>query len=265
MSDGAAGRPPQALFQPERHQEIVALTAAQGRVEVIELSSRFNVTPETIRRDLSELQNRRLLRRVHGGAVAWGTAAFEPLLSRRNQQHDNEKRRIARLAIEELPEAGVVIIDSGSTLVRFAEAIPRVAKLQFVTNSLPTAQVLSDCGDAEVMVIGGTLRKNTMAMVDSQAVRAVQDLRVDVLFVSCDGVSVDGGLTTPYRHEAALKAAMIHSARRVVALIDHSKFGHDHFIRFADWPDIDVLITNTEVDGETVASIEATGTIVRRA
>ncbi len=251
-----------SLFQPERQREIATYTLAQGRVGVAELSVRFNVTPETIRRDLSDLQRRRVLRRVHGGAVPWQTDSFEPLLSKRNDQHDGEKRRIARLAAEELPDTGTIIVDSGSTLSRFVQAIPRDSELRVVTNSLPAVQALSSYPELDVVVIGGRLRKNTMAMVDTQAVEAVQELNVDCLFISSDGASPDGGLTTPYRQEASLKRAMIRAARRVVALVDHSKFGHDHLSRFADWSDVDTLISTAELDPLAVAAIEARGTTV---
>lgn len=250
------------LFQAQRHQQIVAMTAEHGRVEVSELAGRFHVTTETIRRDLSELQDQRLLRRVHGGAVAWEQSAFEPLVSVRNDQHDSEKRRIALRAVAELPDTGSVIIDSGSTLSRFAEAIPNDSTLRVVTNSLPIAHALADHGPMEVIVLGGKVRKNTLAMVDSDAIAAIEPLQVDTLFISSDGVTPSSGLTTPYREEARLKQAMIRSARRVVALIDHSKFGQDHFIRFAEWSDIDVLVTNKEVNPAVIAEIEALGTTV---
>jgi DeoR family fructose operon transcriptional repressor len=262
VSDAADDLASPALFQPERQREIAAYTLSEGRVGVAELAVRFNVTPETIRRDLSDLQRRRVLRRVHGGAVPFQEDAFEPLLSKRNDQHDGEKRRIARVAIDELPDGGTVIIDSGSTLTRFAEAIPRDVELRVVTNSLPTVQALSGYPDLDVVVIGGRLRKNTMAMVDTEAVETVQELNVDCLFISSDGASPDGGLTTPYRQEASLKRAMIRAARRVVALVDHSKFGHDHLSRFADWSEVDTLITTVELDPAIVAEIEARGTTV---
>ena len=114
----------------------------------------------------------------------------------------------------------------------------------------------------DLVVIGGQVRKNTLAMVDADAVAAVEPLRVDTLFISSDAASPTTGLTTPYRIEASLKRAMIASARRVVALVDHSKFGHDQFIRFARWSDIDVLITNTDLDPAIVAAIEELGTTV---
>ena len=253
---------PGPLFQTERQREIVALTLQNGRVEVSELAVRFRVTTETIRRDLSELQEQRLLRRVHGGAVGWETHEFEPLLAVRNDQHDDEKRRMAKLAVNELPDAGTIIIDSGSTLGRFAEAVPSTANLQVVTNSLPIAQTLAEHNEVEVVVVGGKVRRNTMAMVDADAVASLEPLSVDTLFISSDGLSAEVGLTTPYREEAALKQAMIRSARRVVALVDHSKFDKDQFVRYAEWSDIDVLITTMDADPNTIAQIEAAGTTV---
>lgn len=253
---------PGALFQSQRQREIVALTVQERSVDVAGLADRFGVTTETIRRDLSDLQSHRLVRRVHGGAIPWETTGFEPLLSVRNDQQDSEKRRIAARALDELPSTGTVMIDSGSTATRFAEVIGGSPELRFVTNSLLIAQVLADCDPIEVVVIGGTLTKNTLAMVDSDAVAMVEGLAVDTLFISSDGASPETGLTTPYREEAALKRAMIRSARRVVALVDHSKFGPDHLARFARWSDVDVLVTNQELAAATVDQIEALGTNV---
>ncbi len=251
-----------ALFQTERQHEIATSAHERGRVEVAELADRFQVTTETIRRDLSDLQSQGIVRRVHGGAVPWEVTGFEPLVSVRKDLHDSEKRRLAFAAIRELPTSGTVIIDSGSTLSRFAEAIPADCNLRIITNSLPTAHILADHDAVDIIVIGGKVRKNTLAMVDAEAIAAVEPLTVDMLFISSDAVSPDVGLTTPYREEAALKRAMIRSARRVVALVDHSKFSVDQTVRFAKWSDIDVLVTNREVDPAVITAIEATGTTV---
>ncbi len=250
------------LFQRERQQAIVALTVDEGRVEVSELADRFRVTTETIRRDLSDLQTQRLVRRVHGGAVPWERNRFEPLLSVRSDHHAAEKGRLAKAAVAELPDTGSIIIDSGSTLNRFAEEIPAGTAIRIITNSLQTAQVLAKHDGIELTVIGGKVRKNTLAMVDGAAMAAVAPLTVDTLFISGDAASAETGLTTPYSEEASLKRAMINAARRVVALVDHSKFSADQLVRFAQWSDIDVLITNIEVAPTIIATIEATGTTV---
>lgn len=261
MAEHSIGDGP-ALFQSERQREIVMLTSQRGRVEVADLATRFSVTTETIRRDLSELQDQRMLRRVHGGAITWETNTFEPLISVRNDLSDGEKRRLAARAIEELPDNGTCIIDSGSTLNRFAETIPGDQQLRVVTNSLPTAQTLATRDNIEVIAVGGKVRNNTLAMVDAQAIAAVQGLHVDTLFISSDAATAEGGLTTPYREEALLKKAMIAAARRVIALVDHSKFGKDQFVQFARWSDIDMLITNAETDSDTLTAIEALGTTI---
>ena len=260
MTDRLTDPPP--LFQSERQREIAALTHQSGRVEVADLADRFRVTTETVRRDLSELQEQRVVRRVHGGAVPWEKAGFEPLLSVRNDQHDSEKRRLAQVALAELPDTGSIIIDSGSTLLRLATAIPPTCELRIVTNSLEIGQVLAEHKSGDVIVLGGKVRPNTLAMVDAAVVAAVEPMTVDTLFISADGMSAAKGLTTPYLEEANLKSAMIRAARRVVALVDHTKVGRDHFIRFAEWSDIDVLVTNSEVDPAVVAAIEASGTSV---
>lgn len=264
MTDSVAetGR---ALFQSQRQRAILAQTLDQGRVDVAELARSFRVTTETIRRDLSDLQSQRMVRRVHGGAVPWEKPGFEPLLAIRNDQQDNEKRRIAKVAAHEIPDTGSIIIDSGSTLTRFAEHVPTDRELRVVTNSLATAHVLAENERLSLVVIGGTVQRNTLAMVDAQAVEAVREMSVDTLFISSDGVSIEGALTTPYRAEAALKRAMIEAARRVVVLVDHSKFGNDHFARFAEWTDIDVFITDAAVGDETVSALEALGPTVLRA
>lgn len=251
-----------ALFQSERQRQIAALTRQHGRVEDALMADKFQVTTETIRRDLSDLQRQKLVRRVHGGGVPWEKSIFEPLVAVRADRNDDEKRRLARRAIEELPERGSIIIDSGSTLTRFAEAIPDGPQLNVVTNSLPIAMALAERDAIDVIVAGGALRKNTLALVDGQTIDAISPLVVDTLFISSDAATPATGLTTPYREEAALKKTMIRSARRVVALIDHSKFVKDEFIRFAEWSDIDVLVTNTELDPTIAAAIEATGTTV---
>ncbi len=261
MSNPQLDSSPERPFMIERQREIVALTTAEGRSDVAGLATRFGVTTETIRRDLSELQTQRLLRRVHGGAVPWETN-WEPLLSVRDDRYDTEKRRLAARAIQELPETGTVMIDSGSTLKRLSEAIRPPQQLGFVCNSLVIAQVLAKCEPLEVIVIGGKLKTSTLAMVDADAVAAVEGLTVDTLFISSDSASVETGLTTPYSDERALKQAMIRSARRVVALVDHSKFGRDQLARFARWSDIDLLITNSELDEAVIEQIRAPGTEV---
>lgn len=252
-------------LQSERQDEIARLVSAEGRVLVADLARRFDVTTETIRRDLSELDSQRVLRRVHGGAVASQQVRHEPTVVARSAQHAAEKRSIARRAVDELPGEGTIMIDSGSTLAFFAEYLPDDRDLTVFTNSIPVILSLAVQERLEISVIGGRLNKNTLAAVDDTSADTVRELTVDVLFISCDRVSPERGFTTPYREEVAIKRAMIGAARRVVMLFDHGKLGADEVFRFATVDEVDTIVTDSQVPDATIRALEALGPQVIRA
>jgi DeoR family transcriptional regulator, fructose operon transcriptional repressor len=252
-------------LQHHRQREIYVLALRSGSVDVSDLARRFDVTTETIRRDLSDLQERKLLRRVHGGAVPFERLHHEPMIDARDMLNPEEKLRIGREAIHDVPEQGSVIIDSGSTGQRLAEVFPVDRDVHVVTNSLLTASTLIRRGVRELTVLGGGVRTNTFAMVDAATVEAVRALRVDVLFISCDGLSFQRGLTTPYHEESVLKRAMIESARRAVAIVDQSKFGNDQMFTYAALDEIDVLVTDTGADDDSLTVLAEHDLEVRRA
>jgi DeoR family transcriptional regulator, fructose operon transcriptional repressor len=247
----------------DRQQAIYMLALRQGSVDGGELARHFGVTTETIRRDLSDMQERNMLRRVHGGAVPIERITHEPLLDKRGTMNAEEKLRIATMAAEEVPERGSVIIDSGSTGQRLADVFPVEREVHVVTNSLTTALTLTRRGVHGLTVLGGTVRPNTLAMVDDTGCSELAELAIDTLFISCDGLSFKHGLTTPHRHERALKRAMIECAQRVVAMVDQSKFGNAQMFSFARFDEIDVLVTDTRADPEAVEFLSGHGITVR--
>jgi DeoR family transcriptional regulator, fructose operon transcriptional repressor len=239
-------------LQHDRQRAIYLLALRQGSVDVADLARRYGVTTETIRRDLSDMQQRKLLRRVHGGAVPVERINHEPMLAARDVVNAEEKLRIATKAVEEVPERGSMIIDSGSTTQRLADVFPVERDVHVVTNSLMMALTLGRRGVRTLTVLGGAVRTNTLAMVDDTTRSELQDMAVDVLFISCDGLSFQHGLTTPYRAERMIKRAMIERAHRVVAVVDASKFGNVQMFSFAAFDDIDVLVTDTRAEPEAV-------------
>jgi DeoR family transcriptional regulator, fructose operon transcriptional repressor len=249
----------------DRQEAIYMLALHQGSVDVAHLAGRYGVTTETIRRDLSDMQSRQLLRRVHGGAVPLERMNHEPLLEARDMVNAEEKLRIATMAVEEVPERGSVIIDSGTTGQRLAQVFPVERDVHVVTNSLITALTLSRRGLQELTVLGGSVRTQRHAMVDDTTRAELQHMVIDALFLSCDGLSFQHGLTTPYREEHTIKRAMIERARRVVALVDQSKFHNVQMFSFASFDEIDVLVTDERVDPEDVDVLEGHGITVQRA
>jgi DeoR family fructose operon transcriptional repressor len=252
-------------LQHDRQREIYMLALRHGSVEVSDLAQRFAVTTETIRRDLSDMQERRIVRRVHGGAVPIENANHEPMVEERDVVSAEEKLRIATAAVAEVPARGSIIIDSGSTGQRLAEVLPVDRDIHVVTNSLVSALTLARRGLQELTVLGGAVRTNTYAMIDVTARESLETMAVDVLFISCDGLSFRRGLTTPYREEQAIKRAMLERARRVVAIVDQTKFRNGQMYSYAALDEIDVLITDTRADDDSVDILAGHGIDVRRA
>jgi DeoR family fructose operon transcriptional repressor len=140
-----------------------------------------------------------------------------------------------------------------------AELLPPDLDLTVLTNSLSTASVLTTHPGVSLYVLGGRVRGQTGAAVGDWAVRALTDVVVDVAFIGTNGFSVSRGLTTPDQSEALVKRAMVASARTVIVLSDSSKAGDAHLHRFAELADIDILITDADLDDDVTAEIRAAG------
>jgi DeoR family fructose operon transcriptional repressor len=253
------------VYAAERQHRIAEQARADGRVEVASIAATLGVTPETVRRDLTILERHGVLRRVHGGAIPLENLGFEPRLAVRQERYTAEKERIAKRALDELPAEGTVLIDAGSTTQILAENLPYDRELTVVTNSVPVAAAVAGRDNLTLYVVGGRVRGRTMAAVGEWASHALAGVAVDVAFLGTNGLSVRRGLTTPDQDEAASKRAMAAASRRVVVLCDHSKIGTDHFAQFGTLADVDTVITDTELDDETAAEIEAAGPTVVRA
>ncbi len=253
------------MYAAERQQRILDRAREDGRVEVAALAEELDVTPETVRRDLTTLERHGLLRRVHGGAIPLESLGFEPRLDVRQERYTSEKERIAKAALDELPAEGTVLIDSGSSTQLLAELLPRDRELTVVTNSVAIAGVVAYRDNLSLYLLGGRVRGRTLAAVGEWATHALEGISVDVAFIGTNGLTVRRGLTTPDQEEARVKRAMVAASRRVVVLCDHSKVGSDHFAHVAPLDAVDTVITDSGLDAETAADIEAAGPTVVRA
>jgi DeoR family fructose operon transcriptional repressor len=249
------------MYATERHEQIDLLLAAQGRVSVVELAGRFDVTTETIRRDLDHLESLGALRRVHGGAVSRERGSTrEPSLEERQQHHGRAKESIAHRALDALGAdfSGSVFLDAGTTTGAVAAAlIPRLStdRLEVVTHSLTLGHALAAVPGASLSFVGGRVRGLTAAAVGADTVRAIGALRPDVAFVGTNGVSAGFGLSTPDPDEAAVKRAIVESARRVIVVADAEKLGAELLVGFASLSEVDVLVTDAAPDAELAAAL----------
>lgn len=253
-----------ATHADERYQRILLALRETGRINARDMAIALNVTGETLRKDLVQLERYGRLRRVHGGAVPPESLSFEPAVATRTE-FSLEKTRIARAALAHLPESGSILIDAGSTTERFARLLPANRPLTVFTNTLPIALALVENPLLTVFTFGGRLRGNTLAEVDDWTLRALRETNVDVAFLGTNALSLERGLTTPDPAEASVKRAMLGSAQRRVLLVDHSKFGNVSTTQHATLGDIDLLITDTGIAPDDLASLREAGVEVELA
>ncbi|KGM15743.1 DeoR/GlpR family DNA-binding transcription regulator [Actinotalea fermentans] len=253
------------MYATERQQEILGRARHDGRVDVKRLADALEVTPETVRRDLTALERLGLVRRVHGGAIPVERLGIEPAVADREGRMAGQKERIAKAALDELPDGGAVILDAGTTTIRLAEMLPTDRELTVVTHGLPIAMLLASRPNITLHLLGGTVRGRTLAAVGTWAERDLADVYADVAFLGTNGITSERGLTTPDLAEAGVKRALVAASRRVVVLTDHTKFGRVDFAQVAPLSAIDTVITDSELEPELVDEIEAAGPRVVRA
>jgi DeoR family fructose operon transcriptional repressor len=246
------------VYAEERRQEIVLVVRQNGRGDVAYLAEQFEVTPETIRRDLSDLERRNVLRRVHGGAIPIERFRTEPGVAEKATWMAKEKAQIARAALSFVPERGTVLLDAGTTTLALARIFPD-RDLTVFTNALPVGNELAARRNLHLYVIGGRVRGRTLANVDDWALRQLADLKVDVGFIGTNGLTVTRGPSTPDPAEAAVKRAMCLAARQVIVLADHTKVGEEDAVRFAPIDEVDVLVTDAGLSHEDQETLEDAG------
>lgn len=250
------------MYATERQQQIEQLIATDGRVAVVDLADRFGVTTETVRRDLAALERTGVVRRVHGGAVHRTRASTaEASVAERASQRSGSKQTIARAAVGLLGEEldGALYLDAGTTTGAIAQLLataPHPAgDLEVVTHSMSVAHILAGAQGIGLTAIGGRVRGLTAAAVGAQTVEAIGRLRPDIAFIGTNGVAAGFGLSTPDPDEAAVKRAIVASARRVVVVADEDKFDAELLVSFATLSDVDVLLTDTAPTGDLAGAL----------
>jgi len=264
MTDSPApAADPNGLSAHHRREEIARLVDESHRVSVADLTSRFGVTDASIRRDLILLESEGRLRRIHGGAVSHSAKLAAGTFATKLRLHVDEKTRIARAAANLVQPGEIVVFDSGTTVARVAAHMPAALRasnaITAVTYSLPVIDELGSWEAPHLMVVGGLYLPDYRAFVGPETIAGLRDLTADVIFLGCDGLTVESGLTTPHVLVAEVGAVATSRSRRVVAVADSSKIGRQGFKPIVSLSDVDILITDTAADPERIAEIRAAG------
>ena len=247
------------IFLEERRSQIVVLLKKKQRASVTELSQVFRIGEATIRRDLSDLEERGLVQRTHGGVLIMGNIAFESSVKDRATQNREIKERIARFIAHFVHDNETLMIDAGSTTFEIARMLRGKKGLVVVTNSPSVAEELVNGDDCQVIVTGGTLREATRAMVGPVAEYTVRQFRADRVILGMSALKVDEGLFTVNDQEAEVKRTMIKSGKEVIIAMDSSKIGKVMYSFVCDFSPIDKLVTDNLIPLEEMKKIEEQG------
>ncbi len=247
------------VLNEERRRAILEILNREGRVLVIDLARRFETSQVTIRKDLEALHAHGLIHRTHGGGLPAREGALEdPTLREKEKLHHKEKLHIAAAAAKMVQEGQVIILDSGTTTTEIARALRNFKTLTIVTNAVNIAAELSGT-EVDVILTGGTLRKNSFSLVGPIAEETLRRLNADVLFLGVDGFDVHYGLSTPNLLEAKVNRTMVEVAKRTIAVCDASKFGRRSLSLIAPPTALHEVITDRSAPKADVRALKKIG------
>jgi DeoR/GlpR family transcriptional regulator of sugar metabolism len=252
----------QTLTPERRREQILTYLSAHDRSSVGELSQFLGVSEVTVRKDLDQMEAQGVLTRIHGGAVVSGRGRLELFFAAREQQHLEQKRRIAQAAAAMIKSGQRIFLDASTTALQVARLIKDREDLTVVTNGLYTALELNFCDGITTIVVGGTMRPRSSSLVGSFNYNSLQRLRVDLGLFGAQGATTRDGLMEADLDEAQLKARLVTAAGVVVGVVDSSKFGKIAFSAFAMPNEIDRIITDTDAPPAMVAEFREQDIIV---
>lgn len=232
------------MFRIERQEKILEYINEKQHVKTQELADLFQASVVTIRNDISELASRGLVIKTHGGALCCQHSPNMEIPSViRLQENIESKQVIAEVAAAMIEDGDVIILDSGSTTLEIAKRI-HAQNVTVLTNDIKIASVLAERGGISVMVTGGTLLPAVYTLVGAQALELFTTVRVKKLFLGCDAVDFEWGISNRTFEEIQVKTAMMNAAQEVIAVVDCSKFNRQVFAQLCGMEAINTFITD---------------------
>ncbi|MGG1611511.1 DeoR/GlpR family DNA-binding transcription regulator [Paenibacillus phoenicis] len=260
-----------SISSEERKRVIMEQLKQEGQVKVPELSHRFTVSEETVRRDLILLEKEGLAKRVYGGAVLPKLTSYEPPYLQRQKDKAEEKERIGRAAAELIESGDTIAIDIGTTTLEMAKAIAGRERLTILTNSLAVAYHLMESLNGgrfsgKIFVVGGELNPEQQSLSGTIGEHILSQFRVDKAFISIGGISLERGISDYDVDETGMSRRMIEAASRTIVLADASKLGKEAFVEIAPLSQVHAIVSDAaapkewlqKLRGHRIQWIEAT-------
>jgi DeoR family transcriptional regulator, aga operon transcriptional repressor len=247
------------LSVTERRQGILDRVNQTGRVAVAELSDEFGVSEVTIRADLQALAESNFLLRTHGGAIPHNAGLQVLSLAMRRQQQVPEKGRIGAGAAAMIRDGDAIVLDSSSTALAIAQNLKSHRYLTVITNSLTVAQELLDAPGVTVRMPGGTVRRDTASLIGADGLALLSPLNLQKGFFGAHGITPADGLTDVSAEEAEVKRPLVAMCRRVIAVVDATKWGRLGLASFASLREVHTIVTDSHAPADLVSEVRDAG------
>ena len=259
--NGAAGRANYASCVTPNPRQALLLdeVRARGSISVEALAEQFDVTLQTVRRDVKLLSHAGLLARFHGGVRVPSSTTENIAYRQRQQLNELAKQRIARTVAAAVPNGCSLIINIGTTTEAIARELLRHAGLRVITNNLNVAAILSDNPECEVIVAGGIVRSRDRGIVGEVTIDFIQQFKVDIGLIGISGIEADGSLRDFDYREVKVAKAIIEHSREVWVAADHSKFNRPAMVELARFEQVDMLFTDAAPPAPFPALLAAAG------
>jgi DeoR/GlpR family transcriptional regulator of sugar metabolism len=247
----------------ERRQAIFEILEEKGSVTVVELSKQFDVSEETIRRDLTKMESSGLLQKTYGGAFLNAGMHLEVPVDMRVHTYVEGKHVIGALSARLIHNGDTIFLDASTTAVHIAESILDKKNVIVITNALKVAEALAKAPGIKTICTGGTLRPTSLTTVGKVAEMAVGNYFADKAFICCDGIHRTHGITDANEKEAEVRKQMIRQAESTILVVDATKFDKTSFVHMADFQEFDALVTDKEPTEEWKATLHEADVDVR--
>lgn len=242
------------MLAEERRDQILKTINKKGSVHVTELSNNLEVTEETIRRDLEILNEKKLLKRTHGGAISNTDKMAELSFNIRRDKNAEEKQAIASKAVKLIEPEDTIFIDASSTSLFMCRELENLNNVTIITNSARIVFELAKKENISVISTGGLLRRNSLSYVGPLANETIKKYHADKFFASCKGVSPEYGATDSNELEIEVKKNMARHSRKTYIMGDHTKLNIIGLTRFVSMEHIDKIITGDNVEQRVLDS-----------
>lgn len=243
----------------ERQNKIFATLQQEKRVVVSDLSQIYNVTEETIRRDLEKLEKEGLVKKTYGGAVINESINVDLPYNIRKKSNVSNKQYIAKIISSMIEDGDNIMVDASSTALYVIKYIKTKKNITLITNSIEILLNLSDITGWKILSTGGLLKEGSLSLVGYQAEKMLKTFHVDKAIISCKGVDIKNGLTDSNEMEAQVKKTMLNSAKQKILAVDNSKFDKVSFVEIGNFSDIDTVVTDIELEQRWKQKFNTTG------